>query len=1150
LNNPIRIITTVLCVLLTTELNANGGNPESKSPFPITQETQTHERLTPRELDGVHRTLTVDPVGEVELFVPSEALVSDTVDVVVHFHGASWLVHQSVSYLRSNTVAAVVNLGSGSGVYHRSFTDPEVFDSLLAGIILELSGIHNSPVQINNVILTAFSAGHGAVRVILREDRHVEKIAAVLLMDGLHTSYVPEGTLPADGGEPDTTHLIAFARFARAAADGRKTFLITHSEIKPETYASTTETADWLVHTLGLQRTPMLRPGPRGMQQLSEVRSGGFVILGFAGNTAPDHIDHFHAMPELLARILITLTAFCNDMKSYGNGNEYLLHWEVESNFIDQNRFRSQCKLINNSEAVLDGDWTLYFNFTRMVDAESVLPSIQLTHMNGDFYKIKPTDNFEPLEPGGELQFTFEARGSAIKRIDAPDGAYFEFTDGSIVPVRVIVGDFVREEQLNRNRNDVLPSPTPEYVYEKNKILSKLPIDEVGKIIPSPVSVKKQDGSFSLTAETGIYYQEGLENEARYLSNALEPLLHARLPFIKDNNSPPMNSISLMLGVVEVEDEIKTSGKQAYVLSVSEEGIAITGSDAAGVFYGIQSLRSLLPLEAWKSPGSSISIDGVVVEDAPGFGYRGLHLDVSRNFQSVETVKRLLDVMAFYKLNKFHFHLTDDEGWRLAINAFPELTEVGGRRGHTHDERDHLIPSFGSGPYPDMSMGSGWYTQDDYMDILRYATERHIEIIPEIDVPGHARAALIAMQARYNRLMEEGKYEEAERYRIHDPEDGSEYMSVQRWKGNVINVCQESTYRFLGVVFDEIIEMHRTAAVPLTSIHIGGDEVPRGVWVDSPQCLALIDRSPDLVSIDQLQVWFFGRMKQMLEERDIVMSGWEEIALVGYYGGEKQLNPDFAGESIAYVWSNVWGVGTEGFSYMLANAGYEVVISHASDFYFNLAYNKHPEEAGQYWAGFVDTKDPFSFIPFDLYKSGIEHYMGQPIPQNTYDDFDELTVTGKENILGLQGHLWGATLNSHNRVEYMAIPRIISLAERSWVPHQEWMDIQDRAERLTMLEKVWNEFANRLGQRELQRLDEMNGGYAYRIPPPGAIIENNRLKANVAYPGLIIRYTTDGSEPTVDASRYVKPVSIDGNIKIKLRTFDTRGRGSRVVVLD
>jgi hexosaminidase len=176
--------------------------------------------------------------------------------------------------------------------------------------------------------------------------------------------------------------------------------------------------------------------------------------------------------------------------------------------------------------------------------------------------------------------------------------------------------------------------------------------------------------------------------------------------------------------------------------------------------------------------------------------------------------------------------------------------------------------------------------------------------------------------------------------------------------------------------------------------------------------------------------------------------------------------------------------------------------------------------------------------------------MGKPIPEDAYDDLDQPTESGKNNILGLQGHLWGATFSTYNRVEYMALPRIISLAERAWSPNQEWMNIQDRTERLEALDIAWNEFANRLGQRELPRLDRMNGGYSYRIPSPGAIREDNMVEANVAYPGLDIRYTTDGSEPTVDSPRYSEPITVDENVIVKLRTFDTRGRGSRVVTME
>ena len=747
------------------------------------------------------------------------------------------------------------------------------------------------------------------------------------------------------------------------------------------------------------------------------------------------------------------------------------------------------------------------------------------------------------------MEFSFEAFGAAIKKIDAPDGAYFEFGDGSIVPVKVIIEPFEREEQMNRSPGDQFPIPTPEFVYEQNSFLTHLSAEQTGTITPTPVSMTRHDGSFTITGNTAIYYQEGLENEARFLSESLLPLLNTELRVFEEYASEEENSIELQLGEVEVGGIVKQSGDEAYTMLINEEGIKIRGSDAAGVFYGVQSLRALIPLEAWESRGNSIAVEAVHIEDAPGYDYRGMHLDVSRNFQSVETVKRLLDAMAFYKLNKFHFHLTDDEGWRLEIKAFPELTEVGGRRGHTHDERDHLIPSFGSGPDPDpaASMGSGWYSQEEYIEILRYAKERHIEVIPEIDVPGHARAAIVAMKSRYERLLAENKTEEAERYRIYEPEDKSEYRSVQRWDDNVINVCQESTYRFLGVVFDEIIDMHRAAEITLSSIHIGADEVPHGVWVDSPKCQALIEETPGLISVDQLQVWFFGRMKEMLETRGVVMSGWEEIALIGYYGGSKELNPAFAGAAIPYVWSNIWGAGTEEYSYKLANAGYAIVMCHASNFYFDLAYNKHPEEAGLYWAGYVDTPDPFSFIPFNLYKSGVVNQMGQTIPENAYDNLQKLTDEGRKNIRGLQGQLWGETFRSPERVEYMALPRIISLAERAWVPEQAWMEIENRDDRLEARAIAWNEFANRLGQRELPRLDRMNDGYQYRIPPPGAVIEDGELKANVSLPGMIIRYTLDGTDPVAASPRYDAPVELKGIDTVKLRTFDKSGRGSRVV---
>ena len=300
-------VTTLIASLAMAQMSlARAQTPAplvpSQNPSPMTEATRAHERLTPAQLRGTTRSF-VGPSGKpVELLVPNVGPPRDSLDLVVHFHGAAWLPHQAVAALGGDIIAAVVNLGAGSGTYHRAFADAAVFDSLLAGVTREVSAVLGRRVRIGRVTLVGFSAGHGAIRAILREPRHFARVDVVLLLDGMHTSYVPEGTVVAAGGGLDTTNLVAFTELARAAIRGEKRFLVTHSEIFPGTFASTTETADWLLRALGLHRTPVLQWGPRGMQQLSEVRAGRFELLGFAGNSAPDHVDHLHAMPEFLAR--------------------------------------------------------------------------------------------------------------------------------------------------------------------------------------------------------------------------------------------------------------------------------------------------------------------------------------------------------------------------------------------------------------------------------------------------------------------------------------------------------------------------------------------------------------------------------------------------------------------------------------------------------------------------------------------------------------------------------------------------------------------------------------------------------------------------------------------------------------------------------
>jgi hypothetical protein len=303
---PHRVAMVVMAVLgSATPSIAQVAVPPAatQNPSPMVEHSRAHERLDTRELAGTRRTFLGPLSKPVEVFVPAATRNADALHLVIHFHGGAFIPEYAVSQLGADNVVAVVNLAPGSGVYDRTFSEPAAYDSLLAAIRRETSAALNRAATFTDVTLVGFSAGHGAVRAILRDSAHFDRVNAVLLLDGLHTSYVPENTVMEKGGTLDERNLAAFVRFARAAMRGEKRFLITHSEIFPGSFASTTETTDYLIQILGLKRTPVLRWGPRGMQQLSEVKQGRFEIEGFAGNSAPDHIDQFQGMPEFLRKL-------------------------------------------------------------------------------------------------------------------------------------------------------------------------------------------------------------------------------------------------------------------------------------------------------------------------------------------------------------------------------------------------------------------------------------------------------------------------------------------------------------------------------------------------------------------------------------------------------------------------------------------------------------------------------------------------------------------------------------------------------------------------------------------------------------------------------------------------------------------------------
>ncbi len=854
----------------------------------------------------------------------------------------------------------------------------------------------------------------------------------------------------------------------------------------------------------------------------------------------------------------------CNSTPDPSAAQSFAIGFELVENHVDgENRFRAALTLDNHGPATLENrGWELYFNLARPIFPQSLPTGVEVTQVNGDFYRLQPDDGFEPLAPGESRHIPFEGRDYVNRVSDAPAGFYFVFRDGSghasaPVPVtEMTVAAFRQPRQTERTADDRVPVPTPASRYAENLELVHLAAEEVVPIVPTPVSLKSGAGAVTVDAGWTIRHGSGLAFEAATLAAALEPLLaplggpggnNTAAPGTVEGGAAPQ-AIALAVGEVTVDGTARGPGDEAYRLRIDagDGGIEIVGSDPAGVFYGVQSLRALLPVAA----SGPIEIAEAAVEDAPRFGYRGMHLDVARNFQTRETVEKLLDLMAFYKLNRFHFHLSDDEGWRLAIAGLPELAEVGGRRGHTDDESDHLMPSFGSGPNPDptVSHGSGHYSRADFVAILRHARDRHIEVIPEFDVPGHARAAIKAMEVRHARLAAVGRTEEAEEFLLSTPGDRSQYRSVQGWTDNVMDVCRESTYRFLEALVADVVAMYGEAGATLTAFHLGGDEVPAGVWEKSPACEAG-------GGMEHLFDEFLRRASDIVDRHGLVTAGWEEIALHEEERDGRTIKvPNEAflparrdGRGFRpYVWNNVWGWGAEDIGYRLANAGYPVVLSNATRLYFDLAYDKHPAEPGLDWAGLVDTRKPWELAPFDLYRNARQTRMGHPIDPAYLAGRLRLTAAGRRNVLGIQGQLWGENAKGREVMEYLAFPKLLGLAERAWAARPAWAETTDRTAGERLSATAWNEFANRLGQRELPRLDRFQGGVDYRLPPPGAEIEGGMLRANVAFPGLEIRYAT--GEPTVDSPLYEGPVAVEG--RVRLKSFDTRGRGSRTVVVE
>ncbi|MBX3242786.1 MAG: carbohydate-binding domain-containing protein [Chitinophagaceae bacterium] len=832
------------------------------------------------------------------------------------------------------------------------------------------------------------------------------------------------------------------------------------------------------------------------------------------------------------------------------------VRWELLSNFPDTgSSYTARFRIYNRENTELTSkNWALFFSTAANPVLDIKVDTIKyknakgrVEHINGDWYKLTLREGAS-LKKGDSTDGIYRSAGSVIKNTDAPLGMYVvfydengnterisEITDYTMVP-------FTKKEQLLRGKSDKEVAASPAKTYWENDDLSVLDRSHLLPIIPTPKRYQKGQGTFTLPANAVIHYNDQAKNEAEMLVAYLKELTGKSF-------SLSVNDADIAIRLSVGPGKVKNAVPEGYELIIDEKGVSITGQDAAGVFYGVQSLLALLPTDIYLGKTTSLDLPHVVINDAPRFGFRSVHLDVSRNFQTKETVLRTLDVLARYKINHLLLYTSEDEGWRLEIPGLPELTEVGSRRRHVSSIKEAALhPSYGSGPYADVKdkYGSGYYSREDFIEILKYAAKRHIKIIPELNFPGHARAAIKSMEARYERLMKEGKEKEANEYRLVDPEDQSVYLSAQLYKDNVVNVSRESAFRFFEKVVDEIDKMYKEAGLEMDIFHAGGDEVAEGAWTQSPEALELLKQHPEIKDPKNLQAYFFRELVKRLEKRDLTIHGWEEVALIKDATGKYIPNPEFASKKVVpYIWNNLFDYPDLG--YRLANAGYKIVLCNVSNFYFDLAYDNDPLEPGLYWAGFIDTKNAYAFAPYHMFNTTFINDMGADVFfDNPSAGLQALHPDARKNIIGIEAQLWSETIKGREMLEYYMLPKLLGFSESAWAPERRWEDESNRQKRKREIEEDWNFFANTIAQKEFPKLAKINGGYNYRIPPPGAIIENGLLKANVALPGLKIHYTTDGSEPTTQSAVYIDP--IPANTTIKLKAFDAAGRSGRTII--
>lgn len=519
-------------------------------------------------------------------------------------------------------------------------------------------------------------------------------------------------------------------------------------------------------------------------------------------------------------------------------------------------------------------------------------------------------------------------------------------------------------------------------------------------LVPQPVSVQTGNGRFALTKQTAVIATDAEDQKtADYLNNYLQTVYGLALGTSKSEGT---NVVRLT-----TRKFIKAPEKEAYRLSVTKDGIAIEGDTYAATFYGVQTLIQLLPTANGNSLTANLSIPFVSITDYPRFAYRGMHLDVGRHFFPVSFVKKYIDYLALHKFNYFHWHLTEDQGWRIEIKKYPKLVSTGAYRNGTTIGR---YPGTGNTNQRD----GGYYTQDEVKDVVKYAADRHITVVPEIEMPGHSSAA-IAAYPWLSCFPDEDTKIPSHPSEMSKATKGKKVQETWGVFEDIFCAGKDSTFQFLQDVLDEVIPLF-----PSQYLHVGGDEAPKSHWKRCPLCQARMKKE-GLKNEHELQSYFIQRMEKYINAKGKTIIGWDEI-----------LEGGLAPNAIVMSWR-----GEEG-GIAAAKEKHKVIMTPTKAVYFD--YSQTKAEDSVVIGGYVPLEKVYAY---------------DPIPK-------ELNADEAKYVLGAQANLWTEYVAYPSKVEYMVFPRMSALSEVLWSPKEK---------------RNWNDFEQRL-QTQFKRYDLWKANYS------------------------------------------------------------------------